>query len=198
MCTYVYLSGCVALAGIEESVDSMYQLYIYIYLYIYVYLYIWISIFIHTYIYIFTCMNMYIYTSGCAEFAGSEEEGDCIYELYIYMYICIYVRIYIYIFIYEYVHLHQGVQHPLDQRRKLTLYMNCIYIHIYICVCMNMYIYIRVCSTRWIRGGSQIWPRERASRRAIATALSQHRCRAVAAVGSWRKGGQSRNGLYMI
>ena len=49
---------------------------------------------------------------------------------------------------------------------------------------MNMYMYIRVCSTRWIRGGSQIWPRERASRRAIATALSQHRCRAVAAVGS--------------
>ena len=195
ICTYVYLSGCVALAGIEESVDSMYQLYIYIYLYIYVYLYIWTRIFIHTYIYIFTCMNMYIYTSGCAEFAGSEEEGDCIYELYIYMYICIYVRIYIYIFIYEYVHLHQGVQHPLDQRRKLTLYMICIYIHMYIFMYVWICIFTSGCaalagSEAGVKSGLEsalvVVPSQQRchSSGAIATALSQLKGRAVASVAS--------------
>ena len=51
-------------------------------------------------------MNMYTYTSGCVEFAGSEEEGDCLYELnftYIYAYMYVFTYIYLYMNMYIYI-----------------------------------------------------------------------------------------------
>jgi len=140
--------------------------------YIYTYIYIYIYMYEYVYLYIRVCRIRWI--------RGGRRLYIRIVYIHVYMHICTYVHIYIYIRICTFT---SGCAAPAGSEKEADIiYDLYIYTYVYIYVCMNMYIYIRVCSTRWIRGGSQIWPRERASRRAIATALSQLRCHRNSAV----------------